>query len=75
MASSAYGKPSLVQAEKNAMKIAQTLIRLKHSLAADNELNEVMPILQARLQDMAQSGRLPALTMSQIEEIVGGDDE
>lgn len=72
---SQYGKPSLIQAQKNAEKIARTAIRLKHSIAADNELNEVMPLLASRLNDMLQMGRVPRLTMGEIEQIVNRDED
>lgn len=71
----AYGRPSLIQAQKNAEKIARSAIRLKHSIAADNELNEVMPVLAERLAAMLQTGRIPRLTMGEIEDIVNRVDE
>jgi hypothetical protein len=72
---SAYGKPSLEQAQFNARKVARTVIRLKHTIEADNELNEVMPILERRLALMAMNGQVPALTMGDIERVVNGEIE
>lgn len=69
---SAYGRPSLEQSAVNAKKVARTVIRLKHSIEADNELNEVMPILERRLAAMQQEGLVPALTMGDIEKVVNG---
>jgi hypothetical protein len=67
---SAYGKPSLIQSAANARKVARTFIRLKHSVAADNELNEVMPVLEMMLERMLHEGKVPALSMADIEKAV-----
>lgn len=67
---SAYGKPSLEQAIVNTRKVARTAIRLKHSIEADNELNEVMPLLELKLERMLQEGHIPALTMGDIENVI-----
>lgn len=72
---SAYGKPSLEQAIVNARKVARSAIRLKHSIAADNELNEVMPVLELRLERMLQEGRIPQLSMADIEQVIMGSGE
>lgn len=64
---SAYGRSDLEQAVINARKVARSAIRLKHSVAADNELNEVMPRLERRLSEMLQQGRIPSMTTTEIE--------
>lgn len=73
--SNGYGKPSLEQARVNARKVARTVIRLKYAIAADNELNEVMPILDRRLEVMLQNGQVPSLTMGDIEQVINGGGE
>lgn len=72
---SAYGRASLEQAIINHRKIARTAIRLKHSIAADNELNEFMPTLERRLTLMAQAGHIPELSLAQMLDIVSGNEE
>jgi hypothetical protein len=42
-------------------KAARTLIRLKHSLAADEELNEVLPDTLAKFDDALARGELREL--------------
>jgi hypothetical protein len=72
---SAYGRPSLEQSVVNARKVARAAIRLKHSIQADNELNVIMPVLERRLEKMLHEGAVPALSMSDIEQVVFGGDE
>ncbi len=67
---SAYGRSDLEQAIVNARKVARSAIRLKHSIAADNELNAVLPILEHRLGEMLQQGRIPEMTTADIEELL-----
>ena len=69
-----YGRAAVAQAIINHKKIARSAIRLKHSIAADNELNEVMPVIENRLVALAQQGRVPELTISQIMESVEGEE-
>lgn len=72
---SGYGRPSLEQARMNARKVARQAIRLKHSIAADNELNEVMPILDIELAKMIQQGKTPRLGLSDIERLISSEEE
>lgn len=67
-----YGRSDLEQARINARKVARSAIRLKHSVAADNELNELMPRLERRLNEMLQQGLIPAMTHADIEELLNG---
>lgn len=41
------------------LKAARSAIRLKHSIAADEELNEVLPMLERRFNMAVASGLLP----------------
>jgi hypothetical protein len=53
-----YGK--IEQELRNRRKIARALTRLKHSIAADNELNEKLDAAEKRFFKKVQQGRLPA---------------
>lgn len=55
------------------IKAARTLIRLKHSLAADEEMNDVLPDTLAEFDEAVQRGELRELKAS-LDEILGGDD-
>jgi hypothetical protein len=41
------------------LKAARSMTRLRHSLAADAELNETLPRLEAAFDTAVNSGRLP----------------
>ena len=43
------------------LKIARTLIRVKHAVAADEELNEVLPKLEKQFNAAVSSGLLPSV--------------
>ena len=54
------------------LKWARTLIRAKHAAAADDELNEVLPELELRIDRAIQTGR--TLDMSkELEALLGGE--
>lgn len=46
------------QERKNMVKRIRSEVRLKHSLAADDELRDVLPRLQAEFELALQSGRV-----------------
>ena len=48
------------QARANTLKIIRTAIRLKHSIAADEELNEVLPRAEAKFNAAVLRGDVPA---------------
>lgn len=48
----------------NRLKIARTLIRLKHSIAADNELNEKLEAAEKKFWKTVHQGKLPAVSIS-----------
>lgn len=69
-------QPSLEQVMKNHQKVARAAIRLKHSIAADNELEHVMAALKVRLAEQAQEGRLMGMSVADMLRLVeGGEDE
>ncbi len=49
-------RDSFEQFRADALKVARAAIRLKHSIAADNELNERLPDLEDRLTLAYQRG-------------------
>lgn len=51
-------KDKIDQSRANMLKVIRTAVRLKHSIAADEELNEVLPAAQKRFDDALQRGRL-----------------
>lgn len=53
-------KTEIEQAWANRVKVIRTAIRLKHALAADNELNEVIDVELKKFTKAVQRGVLPA---------------
>ena len=54
-------------------KVARTLIRLKHSLAADEELNEVLPDTLEAFDEAITRGELKELK-TDLAELLGSND-
>lgn len=52
-------KDRVDQARANTLKVIRTAIRLKHSIAADEELNEVLPRAEAKFNASVLRGELP----------------
>lgn len=48
------------QARAEMLKTIRAVVRLKHSLAADRELNEVLPKADAKFTAMTHRGVLPS---------------
>ena len=53
-------------------KTARTLIRLKHSLAADEELNDVLPATLEEFDEALARGELRELKAG-LDDVLGGD--
>lgn len=47
------------QARVNLLKTIRTAIRLRHSINADNEINELLPKAEAKFNAAIMAGRLP----------------
>ena len=63
-------KKSQTEMERaKAIKITRTLIRLKHSLAADEEINEVLPDRLLQFDAALQSGELLELPVPELENV------
>ncbi len=55
-------KKTPIEMERDRItKVTRTLIRLKHSLAADRELNDVLPDTLAEFDEAVQGGMLTKL--------------
>jgi len=52
-------------------KTARTIIRLKHSLAADEEINDVLPDTLAEFDEALGKGELKKLT-ARLDDVIGG---
>ena len=59
-------KSELEQQRANALKALRSGIRLKHSLAADEEINQRLPELEARIDAALAAGEPLELTVGQI---------
>lgn len=54
-------------------KTAQTLIRLKHSLAADEEINRVLPDTLEQFDEALANGELLEVDPKAVLELLAGD--
>lgn len=68
-------QPSLEQVMKNHLKVARSAIRLKHSIAADNELEYLIPELRRSLTAQLQQGKVKGLSVAEMLELVEGKPE
>lgn len=58
------------QERANLLKSIRTLVRLKHSLAADNELNEVLPTAELHFNTVLnKTGKV--LSIAEVKRAVG----
>lgn len=48
------------QAKAEALKTVRTAIRLRHSLAADREINQMLPAFEKRFDAAVLRGEVPA---------------
>mgnify|MGYP001602987762 CR=1 FL=1 len=53
-------------ARAQLLKAARSAVRLKHSLVADDELNEVLPVLEASFDLSVAHGVLPDKAASEL---------
>ena len=58
---------------KNHIKVARSAIRLKHSIAADNELEAVIPQIRARLSAQMAQGYIDGLSVADMLALVEGE--
>lgn len=55
------------------LKAARSAIRLRHSIAADEELNEVLPRLEGMFNDAVQRGVLPSVAVLLSDLLADGE--
>lgn len=65
----AVHKDKVDQERANLLKTARALIRLKYSLLADEELNEKLPLVQAKFDAAVLRGQIPST--AEIRKAVG----
>lgn len=53
-----YRKAKEEQQRANMLKVIRAAVRLKYSIQADNELNEVLPLAEKRWDDALTRGRV-----------------
>lgn len=63
-------REDIEQAKVDTLKTARSLIRLRHSLAADREINEKLPALEEAWDQAVLSGQLP--DEASVRELVAG---
>jgi hypothetical protein len=68
------GRLAVEQAIINNVKMARSLIRLRHSIEADEELNLILPVIRTRLEAQAQEGRITGLSYDDLRTIIYGMD-
>ena len=71
----ANGRSDLEQAILNNVKMARTLINLRHRIEADEELNRVIPRLRTMLEAQAQSGEVVGLSDDELKDLFLGSGD
>lgn len=68
-----YWSPLRLQrAVANNIRIARQVIRLRHSIEADDELADAIPLIRSRLQEQAQAGQVTGLTYDEMRQLIYG---
>ena len=69
-------RTEIEMARVRGLKILRSLIRLKHSLVADDELNERLPAFDRAFTDALQSGQLldDRTLRELVEEVISVED-
>lgn len=62
-------KTEIEMQQARITKITRTLIRLKHSLAADEEINEVLPDRLDEFAKAVQRGELLELPLPEVSDV------
>lgn len=62
-------KDKVAQERANLLKTIRTAVRLRHSIAADEELNELLPLAEKKYDAAILSGKNP--TAADIKRSVG----
>ena len=67
-------RPALEQAVANNVKIARAVIRLRHSIEADDELNAAIPRIRKVLELQAQDGNVTGLSYDELRALIYGGE-
>lgn len=67
--------PSVEQAIKNNVKVARSMIRLRHSIEADTVISNLIPKLRVRLESQAASGQVTGLGYEELIQLLDGREE
>lgn len=67
-----HQKTQIEQARATFVKTLRTAIRLKHSIEADREINEILPGKVKAFEKLVRQGQLPSPI--DIKKLVNGDD-
>ena len=66
------GLSSLERAIANNVKLARSVIRLRHSIDADDELSAAIPRIRTTLQAQAQTGSVTGLSYDDLRVLIYG---
>lgn len=66
------GTGDLEQAVRNNVKVARMLIRLRHSIQADDELSTALPLIRLALQGQVQRGEVTGLGYDELRALIYG---
>lgn len=66
------GASKLERAIANNIKLARSVIRLRHSIQADDELSAAIPRIRMSLQAQAQDGVVMGLSYEELRELIYG---
>lgn len=62
-------KSEIEMEQARIIKVSRTLIRLKHSLNADEEINEILPARLQEFEEAVQQGELKGVDPKLLEEL------
>lgn len=65
-----YRKSDIEMERAKIIKLSRTLVRLKHSWQADEELNDVLPATLEEFDAALNSGQLKTLTLTQLRALL-----
>ena len=60
------------RAVRNNIKMARSIIRLRHSIEADDELALAIPLIRNELQSQAHDGRVTGLEYDELRRLIYG---
>lgn len=66
-----YQKSDIEMERAKVIKVSRTLIRLKKSIEADQELNDILPSTLSEFDAALQSGELVTLNEELLKDLLG----